>query len=133
MFDGAAKFNQPLDKWDVSSVKNMARMFCGAAKFNKPLDKWNVGGVETMQGIFADAWSFNQPLHTWDVSRVKAAAAARHSMAMHGMFMRAHNFKQPATLQRFGLVPPLPSRRAHRRARRPTASAASTVSPRARL
>jgi len=34
MFRGSTNFNQPLNDWDVSKVKNMAGMFKGATKFN---------------------------------------------------------------------------------------------------
>ena len=40
MFRGATSFNQPLDKWDVSKVKNMEGMFRGARSFNQPLNNW---------------------------------------------------------------------------------------------
>ncbi len=100
MFENAASFHQPLDKWDVSSVKHMYCMFQNAASFNQPLDKW----------VVADGTDVRY------------------------MFDCAASFVQPATLRRFGLVPPSPSRaHTHARARRPTASSASTVSPPAHL
>ena len=37
MFNGASSFNQPLNNWNVSKVKNMAVMFEGARSFNQPL------------------------------------------------------------------------------------------------
>ena len=43
MFRGARSFNQPLNNWNVSNVKNMINMFNGASSFNQPLNKWNVG------------------------------------------------------------------------------------------
>ena len=70
MFVNATNFNQPLDKWDVSSVTNMAGMFSNAKNFNQPLDKWDVSSVENMEEMFAGATSFNQPLNNWDVSNV---------------------------------------------------------------
>ena len=68
MFKGASTFNQPLD-WDVSGVTNMTEMFSGATTFNRPLNKWNVSNVRNMNGMFSLS-SFNQPLNGWDVSRV---------------------------------------------------------------
>jgi surface protein len=38
-------------------------MFSDAESFNQPLDKWNVSKVKNMNYMFADATSFNQPLH----------------------------------------------------------------------
>ena len=63
MFRNARSFNQPLNKWNVSSVKDMRNMFWGAELFNQPLDKWNVSKVKNMNYMFADATSFNRPLH----------------------------------------------------------------------
>ena len=40
MFEGASEFNQPLNNWDVSNVKNMSYMFYdfyGTSKFNQTL------------------------------------------------------------------------------------------------
>ena len=37
MFNRATSFNQPLNKWNVSNVTNMACMFYGASSFNQPL------------------------------------------------------------------------------------------------
>jgi surface protein len=76
MFQNAASFNQPLDKWDVSSVKNMHGMFWNAASFNQPLERWAVADGTDKTNMFGGARSF----------------------------------KQPATLTRFGLVLPSPSR-----------------------
>ena len=63
MFSDARSFNQPLDKWNVSKVKNMTAMFEGARSFNQPLNDWNVSNVTYMNNMFAGANSFNQPLH----------------------------------------------------------------------
>ena len=74
MFFNASSFNQPLNNWDVSNVKNMWRMFSGARSFNQPLNKWNVSipkydefiqsfKVTDTEGMFMYANSFNQPLH----------------------------------------------------------------------
>jgi hypothetical protein len=38
-------------------------MFCKAEFFNQPLNDWNVSNVKNMEGMFLDAESFNQPLH----------------------------------------------------------------------
>ena len=42
MFGGATSFNQPLNNWNVSKVREMNCMFWNAESFNQPLDKWNV-------------------------------------------------------------------------------------------
>ena len=38
-------------------------MFCEATSFNQPLNKWNVSKVRDMNGMFMKASSFNQPFH----------------------------------------------------------------------
>ena len=68
MFNRASSFNQPLENWNVSNVKNMSLMFAYASSFNQPLGKWNVSNVTTMYGMFSGASSFNQPLDKWDLS-----------------------------------------------------------------
>ena len=37
MFYEAKAFNQPIEKWDVSKVKNMRSMFAGAEAFKQSL------------------------------------------------------------------------------------------------
>ena len=45
MFQGAHSFNQPLNNWNVSNVKDMRIMFYDASSFNQPLNNWNVSSV----------------------------------------------------------------------------------------
>ena len=63
MFFEAGSFNQPLNNWNVSKVRDMAVMFAGADSFNRPINKWNVSNVWNMYHMFQGASSFNQPLH----------------------------------------------------------------------
>lgn len=42
MFNEAKSFNQSLNLWDVSNVKNMHCMFCEAKSFNQDLSMWKV-------------------------------------------------------------------------------------------
>ena len=81
MFNGASSFNQPLNNWNVSNVKEMGYMF-GDAGFNQPLNNWDVSNVTDMGGMFLRARSFNQPLNKWNVSKVIASTPS--SRRPHG-------------------------------------------------
>ena len=62
-----------ISNWDVSNdVTDMNRMFSfyPATSFNQPLNKWNVSNVTDMAWMFDAARSFNQPLNNWNVSNV---------------------------------------------------------------
>ena len=51
MFNEAKSFNQPLNRWDISNVKDMAYMFCEATSFRYPITAWSLHGQST-QGMF---------------------------------------------------------------------------------
>ena len=66
MFYGAHKFNQPLNKWNVSKVINMNNMFYNAYDFNQPIGNWKVSENTELKYIFYNSYSFNQPLlYNW--------------------------------------------------------------------
>ena len=52
MFSDAKSFNQPLDKWNVSSVVSMWYMFCDAKAFNQNLDSWSVDSLKCIDYCF---------------------------------------------------------------------------------
>ncbi|WP_105053162.1 BspA family leucine-rich repeat surface protein [Psychrosphaera saromensis] len=85
MFSGSDAFNQPLNNWDVSNVRDMKKMFSGAVSFNQPLNNWDVSSVIDMNAMFFYAPVFNQPLNSWNVSNVTN---------MQGMFSSALGFNQ---------------------------------------
>ena len=64
------KFNQPLDKWNVSNVTNMNCMFFNCQEFNQSLNNWNVSKVKNMRCMFYNCRNFNQPLNNWNLSNV---------------------------------------------------------------
>ncbi|WP_258018826.1 BspA family leucine-rich repeat surface protein, partial [Brachyspira hampsonii] len=74
MFVQALEFNQPLNDWDISNVKDTSYMFYLASKFNQPLDKWNVNKVKNMSYMFGGTYNFNQycSLENWDISQVNS-------------------------------------------------------------
>jgi len=46
------KFNQDINNWDVSSVKDMRCMFMQNQYFNKPLNNWDVSNVKLFASMF---------------------------------------------------------------------------------
>jgi len=100
MFLSAAKFNQDVSSWNVSSVTNMSNMFQDAALFNngfitgdlieKPL-AWTGTGISVsnnMTNMFYGTLKFNQDVSSWNVSNVTD---------MTGMFSNATAFNQNIT------------------------------------
>ena len=85
MFKGAEKFNQPLEKWDVSKVKDMSCMFDGAKSFNQPIGNWDVSKVSNMYGMFKGAEKFNQPLDNWNLSNKPYGAEALEQFIQTGL------------------------------------------------
>ena len=51
MFCNSGSFNQPLNKWNVSKVREMELMFAGAESFNRPLNNWNVSMREMFMNV----------------------------------------------------------------------------------
>ena len=71
-------FNQQINNWDVSNVRNMEGMFrtrkiyndtsmSKSGLFNRPLSKWNVSNVTNMEEMFMRS-KMNQFLRSWNVS-----------------------------------------------------------------
>lgn len=71
MFAWNQSFNQSIGDWDVSKVKDMSGMFEDAKKFNQSLEKWNVSNVENMSEMFYGAEAFNQNLDSWNIPTSK--------------------------------------------------------------
>ena len=84
MFLTAVKFNQPLDKWDVSNVLDTNTMFFGALEFNQNLASWDVSSISLMHFMFANS-GFNQSISSWNVDSLTFMA---------GMFSGAKDFDQ---------------------------------------
>ncbi|EPF0289639.1 BspA family leucine-rich repeat surface protein [Campylobacter jejuni] len=71
MFYGCHSFNQNISAWDTSSVEDMKGMLHGCHVFNQNISKWNTSKVTTMEGMFWGCENFNQDISGWDVSKVK--------------------------------------------------------------
>jgi surface protein len=87
MFVGCKSLSRidKINKWSVSTVKNMSAMFNQAEKFNQYIGDWDVSSVTNMSSMFSVAYSFNQDISKWDVSKVTD---------MGNMFLCAENFNQ---------------------------------------
>ncbi len=89
MFSGRTNFNRPVGTWNVSKVTDMLEMFSVCTAFNQPLGDWDVSNVTNMNGMFWNLFSiqskFNQPLEKWNVSNV---------IDMDFMFLGANAFNQ---------------------------------------
>jgi surface protein len=103
MFQNAASFNQPLDKWDVSKVKDMNSMFLAAAAFNQNIGSWNVASVSNMKSMFNEAAYFNQDISAWNVARVANLAGRAAPFAAQQRFIPAMQKRPSPPL--FGACP----------------------------
>jgi len=63
------QFNQPLDRWNMSSVRHFGWMFERTANFSQDLSNWDVSSGTGFDGMFQNAVAYNQDLSTWDVAR----------------------------------------------------------------
>ena len=69
-------FNEDIGDWDVSNVTNMSQMFYLNLNFNQDISRWNVSKVTDMSAMFAgnngsgEPNIFNQDISRWNVSSV---------------------------------------------------------------
>jgi surface protein len=78
-------YNRNINDWDVSSVRNMFRMFGYDSSFNADISGWNTSSVTSMMQMFYRSTEFNQDIGSWDVSSV---------INMWGLFLDAFAFDQ---------------------------------------
>ena len=55
MFKGASSFNQPLDKWNLSNVKDISFTFAYCINFNQDLESWKLPENVNMKYTFIDS------------------------------------------------------------------------------
>src|SRR5690625_5060426 len=69
-----ARFNHPINNWDVSNVENMSGMFSVWHRednpFNQEIGEWDVSSVTNMSLMFNGS-VFNQDISNWDVSMLR--------------------------------------------------------------
>lgn len=82
MFQETA-FNQNINNWDISNVKDISMMFFCAREFNQPLDKWDTSNVESMYCLFLLAEKFNMDINSWNTSKVKNMSRMFQSMSFN--------------------------------------------------
>ena len=85
MFMFASAFNQDINHWNVSNVRDMRRLFNFATTFNQDIGDWDTSKVTNMLNMFESAEAFNQDIGNWDTSEVTNMAA---------MFLSATAFNQ---------------------------------------
>jgi surface protein len=71
----AVQYGYPINKWNVSKVKDFSWVFYGMCSrldtFNEAIGDWDVSQATTMSFMFHKASSFNQNLSKWDTSNVR--------------------------------------------------------------
>lgn len=67
---GNTYYNQDLSNWDTSKVTNMDGMFHYNSVFNQPISNWNTSNVTTMGHMFHGCTNFNQPIQFWNVGKL---------------------------------------------------------------
>ena len=60
-------FNENIGDWDVSSGIKFDRMFHYATSFNQDISRWNVSNGTSFRDMFNGATYFNQDISRWDV------------------------------------------------------------------
>jgi hypothetical protein len=64
------KFDNPLNCWNIISVKSMKGVFYGSTTFSQDLNSWDVSKVHDMSSMFNGALSFNAEIGSWDEPNV---------------------------------------------------------------
>lgn len=95
MFKNDNAFNQNISDWDVGNVTEMNEMFYGNNLFNQDLSNWDVSQVTSMSAMFSGTSRFNQDIGSWNV---------RKTTDMHNMFYQTNHFNQDLSQWNVGNV-----------------------------
>merc|ERR1712157_205633 len=66
----ARSYGYPINRWDVSMVKDLSFVFCHQFSFNENISEWDASNATDMHGMFRRAYKFNQDISSWNVSNV---------------------------------------------------------------
>jgi hypothetical protein len=100
MFQNAYRFNKPLNRWVLGSVKTFASMFAAkddqhTTAFNQPLHSWDMSEAENIQMMFQYNRYFDQDISMWKLDNVKKYSnvfkGARISEKNYCKIMKAWN------------------------------------------
>ena len=75
MFEGATKFNQGINKWNMSEVTNLSNMFKNAVRFNGSISQWDVSSVTDASGMFEGSQAFQGVTTAWNWAALKNASS----------------------------------------------------------
>jgi hypothetical protein len=59
-------FDSDISMWDMGSARDMSRMFACNTTFNQPLNNWVVSNVKDFNAMFGIS-AYNHPLNSWDM------------------------------------------------------------------
>jgi hypothetical protein len=94
-------FNQPIGKWDVGNVTNMANMLSRGV-FNQDISKWNTSKVTDMTGMFTSSTKFSYSIGKWNFGNV---AAGNMGMGLNTTAFGTNYIKTSILLQDFSNNP----------------------------
>jgi len=79
MFASAISFNQPIDSWNVSNVRNMVDMFRNATALNQPISGWSASSVTAFTGFMTgktfsnySTANYDSLLNSWSTKTLKS-------------------------------------------------------------
>jgi len=99
MFFGCTSFNQPLDKWNVSNVREMANMFKGCTSFNQPLNTWTLFSSNNGKNKFTKLelrdMLFRGMFSEFTERELQDMYSRFTELEVQGMFSGCSSFNQP--------------------------------------
>lgn len=100
-FSSATNFNGDISDWDVSSADFFARMFIAARNFNQDISNWDMSSATNVERMFDGADDFNQPIGNWDVSNVTRFKRMLAGMDIFNQYIGDWVFRPNADFSQF--------------------------------